>query len=160
MAKINRIQQRREKILEYNSRFDDCPLIFVDYGRKQVFIPKENLKFNKDGGPNIYRLVISILEMCNKYYSASINGVLETSPGRNRSSFDIWRHAKMLYPDIDVFRIMEVLHRLCKERAVYGQYCFQVKRAVFYISDRAEFRPNWLCREYKIVFNTWKKLHE
>lgn len=154
------IQNRRDKILAYNSKRDCRPLRFSFRGDEKT-IPERELKFNKDGSPNVYRLVISILEMCSSCRSInSVTDVLETMQDCNRSSLDIWRHAKYLYPDIDVFKIMEALHRLVREDKVYAQFCNQVKRTVFYLDEDRSHDMHFKCEEYNISFNTWRKLHE
>ncbi len=154
------IEQRREKILAYNGKHDCSPLVFMGYGGKIHKIPAEDLKFNLDGSPNKRRLILSILDQSNKWSSFNSTTVkVETTPGRNRSSLDIWRHAKDLYPDIDVFLIMEAIHKLVLSGDVYGQYCCQVHRAVFDIYHHNISDHFWLCREYKISFNSWKQLH-
>jgi hypothetical protein len=167
---MSQIQKRREKILAYNSKHDCSPLIFKTWnGSREVTIPSDQLKFNKDGSPNVKQLVLTILEMSerNSSFNRDTNK-FETSEGRNRSSLDIWRHAKNIYPDIDVFRIMEVLHKLCKSGVVRGQHCSTVHRAVFYrnenrgydIFSRDDEDLMWRCGDYKISFNTWSNLHE
>lgn len=155
----SRIDTRRQKIIAYNSKYDCSPLHFVDYHRKTVEIDNDDLRFNADGSPNIKRLVLTILSMSERLFSFSESGIAETSPGRNRSSLDIWRHAKLLYPDIDVFRIMEVLYKLSENGDLFVQYCHQVKRTVFYRSNNREMY-NFLSGEYHIQFSTWKKLHD
>jgi hypothetical protein len=157
------IQQRREKILAYNSQTCLEPLIFMDRKGGILEIAKEDLKFNKSGTPNRRRLVLSILEMCRNYGSTNqVTNKFETDAGRNRSAIDIWRHAKALYPNIDVFRIMETIWQLCEEGEVFGQYCHRVMRAVFrtWNHDGKDTDMHFDCHEYDIVFNTWELLHE
>lgn len=161
------LENRRNKILAYNAKHDAGPLLFMNYKSQIVRIPDSELKFNKDGSPNRRRLVMSIISMSEKYSSVTEAGVYETSAERNRSALDIWRHAKAIYPDIDVFSIMEAIYKLCLNGELYGQFCRTVRRAVFYSSgsrgrhigsrDRDELR--WLCGEYRITFSTWENLH-
>lgn len=160
------IAKRREKILAYNSKQCCDPLEFrSQYGigrNESVPIPEDELKFNRDGSPNRKQLVRIILRMAERYGSYNpTTKVLETGCGRNRSSLDIWRHAKSLYPDMDVFLIMEAIHALAENyrEEIYGQYCSYVKRSVFNLNGPREDRF-WTCKEYKISFNTWRKLHE
>jgi len=159
------IAKRREKILAYNSKQCCDPLEFkgqYGIGNKSVPIPEDELKFNHDGSPNRKQLVRIIIRMAVRYGSYNpTTKVLETGCGRNRSSLDIWRHAKSLYPDMDVFLIMEAIHALYIDprEKIYGQYCSFVKRSVFDLSGPREFL-SWGCGEYKISFNTWRKLHE
>lgn len=162
------LETRRNKILAYNSKHDCSPLLFRDYRGLIKTIPKEELRFNNDGSPNRKRLVLSILSMSEHFDSVREDGTWETSPGRNRSSLDIWRHAKALYPDIDVFSIMETIHRLTKSGALFTQYCTTVHRSVTYLSDsrgrdiftRDDEDLMWRCGDYNISFNTWRNLHE
>ena len=159
------IAKRREKILQYNSKQCCDPLEFKDqYDIRGDSIPitEDQLKFNRDGSPNRKQLVRIILEMAREYGSYNpTTKSLETGCGRNRSSLDIWRHVKSLYPDMDVFLIMEAIHALSMDdrEEIYGQYCNYVKRSVFSLDGPREY-IYWKCNEYKISFNTWRKLHE
>lgn len=152
------IQKRIDKIVAYNSKQNLTPLYFTSMtSGETVAMEKRNLRFNADGSPNRKRLVLEILRMARNY--CSHNGTLvETTPGRNRSSLDIWRHARYLYPDIDLFAIMETLHKLCSDNLVFGQYCGQVHRAVFSIAPWGT-NMSFMCNEYKISFNSWRQLH-
>lgn len=159
------IAKRREKILDYNSRQCTDPLLFREfygYENKIIPIPESQLKFNRDGSPNKKQLVRVVLNMACNYSSYNpTTDKYETSPGRNRSSLDIWRHIKSIYPDMDVFLIMEAIHALyiVPSENIYGQYCGVVHRSVFNLSD-SRYYVSWRCGEYKISFNTWRKLHD
>ena len=159
------IAKRREKILDYNSRQCTDPLLFREYygpNRKIIPIPESQLKFNMDGSPNRKQLVRVVLNMACNYASYNPNmNYIETGPGRNRSSLDIWRHIKSIYPDMDVFLIMEAIHALATDHTeeIYGQYCSFVHRAVFNLSGHRDYM-SWRCGEYKISFNVWRKLHD
>jgi hypothetical protein len=159
------IAKRREKILAYNSRQCTDPLFFREYydsDKKIIPIPESELKFNRDGSPNRKQLVRIVLYMALRYSSYNpITDKYETGTGRNRSSLDIWRHIKSIYPDMDVFLIMEAIHALAIDHAeeIYGQYCSMVRRSVFNLTGPRDYM-SWRCGEYKISFNTWRKLHE
>lgn len=157
-ASKSAIQKRIDKIVAYNSKHNLTPLYFTRLGGTAIVpMDESRLRFNQDGSPNRKRLILEILRMTSNY--CSHNGTtVETTPGRNRSSLDIWRHARYVYPDIDLFAIMEAIHKLCAYSLIYGQYCHQVKRAVFYISDSHTYM-SFHCGEYKMSFNTWKNLH-
>jgi len=169
----SRIAQRREKILAYNNSHCTDALEFkVLYGSKtgqivtipeaHTMLPNTELKFNRDGSPNRKQLVRIILRMAENYGSYNpTTRILETGCGRNRSSLDIWRHAKSVYPDIDVFLIMEAIYALAddEQERIFGQYCGMVHRAVFNLGG-PRLNHRWRCDEYKIMFTTWKKLHE
>lgn len=161
------LENRRTKILAYNNKHRTDPLLFMNFAKKIVPIPETDLKFNKDGSPNRRRLVMTIINMSEKYASVTETGLYETAPERNRSALDIWRHAKAIYPDIDVFGIMEAIYKLCLSGELYGQYCGTVHRAVFYSSathyrDTRRRHPDelrWTCGDYRITFSTWENLH-
>ncbi len=152
---MSRMDDRRKKIQNY-----------VDTNRN------DNLYFKRTvtgeivqlSATNTDDLIMEILQKAEDYWSWSESG-FETTPGRLRSSLDIWRHAKTALPDIDIFRVMEAIYRL-KDK-VYGHYCYMVHRSVFRLPDTGSWsvhrQPigfrNFICREYKIKFSTWKKLH-
>jgi len=163
---MSRISERRQKILDYNSVHDYGYLVFRRDGytrpdeRTVIPIPAGQLKFNMDGSPNRKQLVRVIMDMSRIYGSFNpTTNRMETSSGRNRSSLDIWRHAKSIYPDIDVFLIMEAIYALCYREGLFGQYCSTVHRAVFNLRGY-ENSENFVCREYRINFSTWRQLHE
>jgi hypothetical protein len=155
----------RKAIEEYNSRKCLTPLFFQDAHKKKHEIPKGELKFNRSGTPNRYRLVLSILDMTAKYYSVDGDGKVETPPEANRSAIDIWRHAIALYPDMDIYRIMETIYRLCDKEEeegalVFGQFCWMIKQSVFRNFRVRTTDMDFSCDEYDMAFGDWKVLHE
>jgi len=152
---MSRIMERRKKIETYIGLYERSPLSFLRYAVGEgVAVPMES------DGSDLDVLVMEILEkamVCMSY-----NGVrIETMSGRMRSSLDIWRHAKFVSPDVDILSIMESIHRL-RDR-IYGHYCTTVKRSVFRLPNNygiALGRRSFYCREYRIRFSTWGKLHE
>jgi len=150
---MSRIADRRNKILQYISKYNCDPLLFKD-----PYTPDSPIFYISD--TNIDILVKGIITLSTSYgsYNTTMNYV-ETFPGKMRSSLDIWRHAKSVIPDIDIFTVMESIYRL-KDR-LYGHYCSTVKRAVFRSPNSwGRSVPNFKCREYNILFSTWRNLHE
>jgi hypothetical protein len=150
---MSRIGERREKILKYISKHNCDPLLFKD-----PYIPNSPIT-NLQDTENIDALVWEIIKLSARLgsYNSTMNYV-ETYSGKMRSSLDIWRHAKSVKPDIDIFTIMESIYRLKDQ--VYGHYCTTVKRVVFMLPRYGSGVRNILCREYNIKFSTWRKLHE
>jgi len=150
---MSRIVDRRDKILQYISKYNCDPLLFKDpYTPDSDTVNLLNTEVDA--------LVFEIISMSHRYgsYNTTMNYV-ETFPGKMRSSLDIWRHAKSAIPDIDIFTVMESIYRL-KDR-IYGHYCTTVKRAVFRLPTSWSIGvPNFKCREYNIMFSTWRNLHE
>lgn len=147
------VANRRQKILNYISRYDQSPLIFRSYYSDSV--PEQEVP----AGLSIRDAVKEALMLSRNFgsYNPSINR-METTPGRMRSSLDIWRHLKSYYPDIDIFSVMEAIYQL--RRNLYGHYCITVKRAVFkWANDLADMQ-SFYCNDYHMTFNGWKKLHE
>jgi hypothetical protein len=155
---MSRIQERREKILKYIEKYDQSPLVFRKYisSDKSDHFPS----ISGDYDEPVDNLVMNILDMSQRYGSFNRKtDSIETGNGRMRSSFDIWRHAKAVLPDIDIFSIMESIYRIKDD--IYGHYCSQVHRAVF--DNDHSWGPldrGFLAREYGIMTTTWKKLHE
>lgn len=140
--------RRREKIMDYVNRQPRTdPLSF--HGVQVIY----------DGG--LRGLILCILRLANNYGSYNSSGQLETSSGRARSSFDIWRHVKRYNPEIDIFTVMEELYSM--RARLSGRYCYVVKRGVFrvfnnWIDSNLEF-GTFISREYMISFRAWEKLH-
>jgi hypothetical protein len=160
-----KISELREAIEEYNSKKLLTPLFFQDAHKRKHAIPKEELKTNRTGTPNRYRLVLSILDKTAKYYSVNGDGKVETPPEANRSAIDIWRHAIAIYPDIDIYRIMETIYRLCDKEEeegalVFGQFCWMIDQSVFRNFCLKTTNMNFPCEEYGMEFKDWKVLHE
>lgn len=158
---MHQILVRRDKIAEYNANTDLSPLRFIKLG-KEVKIAKSDLKFNPSGSPNRKYLIKAILTMSQTCSSMNIEtGIVETPRGKNRSVIDIWRHAIYMYPDMDIYRIMEAMHTLCKDGEVFGQFCRRIKRAVFRNFNFSHLTTNmhFMCNEYAISFNSWEVLH-
>lgn len=62
-------------------------------------------------------------------------GKIETSRGRHRSSFDIWRHIKYFREDITLFDVMRSIYKLFKERKIGADYCYTVRRIVTWFGN-------------------------
>ena len=153
-----RLAQRREKILRYISEHNTDNLLFRHPGYRET--PEEYMVHLDADGSNIDDLVMEIITKSENYCSYNPNmGYVETIYGRMRSSLDIWRHAKSVLPDIDIFTIMESIYNI--KELLYGHYCITVKRAVFRLPNSwSSGVSNFLCREYGIRLSTWRKLHE
>ena len=151
---MSRMAERRAKILRYIDEHNQDTLYFVN-----VYSPSKDITYLLDTD-SIDLLVSEILSRSKNYGSYNPNmNYIETYPGRMRSSLDIWRHAKSIKPDIDIFTIMESIYGFRYD--IYGHYCGNVKRAVFREPTfYSKGVPNFKCREYNIMFSTWRKLHE
>ena len=152
---MTRIEERRTKIKSYIDRFDQSPLVFkVPYRKDTPIVPLGE-------GYSMTIMVQQVLEMSSIYASInSTTGILETSAGRFRSSFDIWRHIKSVIPDADIYSVMEAIYEL--RRKIAGHYCTTVHRAVFH--KRGDYNNSIdedtiHAKEYRITFSTWKCLH-
>ena len=152
---MTRLDERREKILRYVGSQNCFPLILktgfygsVGGGEIVPLLPMA-----------VEDLVMSILDNAESLgsFNQSINR-FETSPGRARSSLDIWRHALSVCPELDIFTIMETIYNLRGSLRV--NYCSFVHRSVFRRGHSEWDPPNFLTREYGIRFSTWKRLHE
>jgi len=153
-----RLAQRREKILRYISEHNTDTLVFQRPDHREAL--EETIVRLESDGSNIDDLVMEIITKSTEYYSYNPNmNNIETGYGRMRSSLDIWRHAKSVLPDIDIFTIMESIYNV--KELLYGHYCITVKRAVFRLPNSwSKGVGNFLCREYGIKLSTWRKLHE
>lgn len=149
---MSRIADRRNKILQYISKYNCDPLLFKD-----PYTPDSPIIYISD--TNIDSLVKGIITLSTTYGSYNPNmQYIETFPGKMRSSLDIWRHAKSVIPDIDIFTVMESIYNI--KNQIYGHYCITVKRSVFMPPRYSSGVRNILCREYNIMFSTWRCLHE
>ena len=147
---MSRIGERRKKILDYVSGHPSSTLEFrTDYNSPVVVL---------DMVENVDDLVMQIITTARSCASFTQSGIRETSSGRSRSSLDIWRHAKSVLPDIDIFTIMESIYRL--RNKLNMNYCGFVHRSVFKPRYYDWDYGNFLTREYRIMFSTWRKLHE
>ena len=152
---------RQFKIDAYNSLHDLSPLLFIQrYKKGEPFsLQTHDIRYNRDGSPNKKDLVRQVLLQSQNYCSFNPEtGKIETDIEKNRSVIDIWRHIKAVYPGISIFAVMKVLHSLCIDGEVFGQYCHRIKRAVFRSFDLKTTDMRFVCQEYKISFNTWRNL--
>lgn len=147
---------RRRKITEYVESQNHSPLYFrAFYGDKKLV----DIEDYSDQD-SLDDLVVKILKMSKTYCSVSkIN--FETTPGRYRSSLDIWRHVIAVRPDVDIFSVMESL--LNVSQWLTYRYCFVVRRTVFsfasYTYENSRSPRSLVCREYdRILFSSWNKL--
>lgn len=99
--------------------------------------------------------IINILDYC-KRYDSWCDGHIETSPGRLRSSLDLWRHYRSLDPTITIFQVMNALHDLWKEQSVYTHFCSTVNRRVFKRSSSSS--SGEYVDEYGLTLPEWKDL--
>lgn len=81
---------------------------------------------------------------------------LETTAGRWRSVYDIWRHVLDFKPEIPMLDVMDSLYR---NRDKYGgHFCPDIRRRVFMIRSSAgkSCSDAWLD-EFGLYFHNWKK---
>lgn len=151
------VKKRREKVLKYLKKYDTSPLIFKNWEGKTTELPDSD---------NIDDLVRNILKYAKSYESfGQISDEYETDRGAMRSSFDIWRHAKAVKPDITIFQIMESLYNIRDD--IYGHYCSTVRRGVFELTPEYGLwsenitdagNLHFLSREYGITFYAWRNI--
>jgi hypothetical protein len=157
------ILELQSYILEYvlDSPGRNEPLIF----RKNYLGDGPILELKKK--QTLYDTVKQVLELA--YNNASVNSKtkrMETSAGRLRSSFDIWRHVKSVKPDVSILEVMETLFTM--KKILYFHYCGTVRRGVFRLLRREELANERMvklaetrkmsAREYQNRFSEWKKL--
>lgn len=102
------------------------------------------------------------------YPSLTSNGTVFCPANKFRSSLDIWRHAQYFRPDIHIFDVMRLLHKICREDdprlpLLYGQFCSFVQRRVFKFSIHN--LPSWgvlsgidEVDEYGLTFSQWENI--
>jgi len=155
------IKEKRKKIQTYIDTQCSDILLFKRHflgGGRRVSIPKVNNLPN--GKPDIDNLVRNIFSHAEEYYSYNpVTKECETSYGRSRSSIDVWRHAKSVLPDIDIFTIMESIYNI--REGLDGDYCRDVMRSVFDLLTNEDWEGvfEFRCEEYGINFSDWEKLH-
>ena len=146
---MKRLSLRKDKIINWMSDKDQSPLYFGT----ELITPI---------GETLEGLVLDTLDKARIYGSLSQKGMYETSAGRLRSAFDIWRHIKAVKGDVDIFQVMETMYAIKDQ--LYGHYCYMVKRSVFnlnhYYHGRVGDPASFNCTELGIKFSTWRKLHE
>lgn len=153
------IKNRQKKILDYMEKTNQSPLVFRgNYGKNSPVINITGYEPTDIDG-----IVMDILNKSQLHPSFNPKtGKFETSAGRLRSALDIWRHAKSILPDIDIFTVMESIYRIRNE--LYGHFCLTVRRTVFrpnlFYHGRIDDPSSFMCFEYGIKFSTWKNLHE
>jgi len=109
-------------------------------------------------------LINKLVIMSKNMRSVNENGNLETSYSRNRSSIDIWRHAKFFRKDITIFEVMEELYKIVEEKKAISQFCSSVKRRVFnYVSSNGSnlWTYNYGVSskdEYGLYWTDWKNI--
>lgn len=111
-------------------------------------------------------LVIKVLKYAKLYNSFIIDKKdVDTGPGRNRSSLDIWRHVKYFRPDTTIFDVMHSLYNIVdyKENGLYkiaSLYCNNIRRRVFCRSDTIyrNVYNETTSDEYGLTFKFWEDI--
>jgi hypothetical protein len=140
--------EKRVKIKNYLKKQRTDTLHF---GNEEHQIIK--IKYNK----NLKHLIHMILELSDVYDSYNTDGDYETDRGRMRSSIDIWRHIKQVFPKINIFTVMETLYAMRND--LYYGYCSTVERTVFESGCTHLDYDDFFTREYSIRFSDWACLH-
>lgn len=141
-----------QKVLDYISKFNTSTLYFNGLANGG------EIKDNGDTETLIYK----IIEATYYYCSTDSKGSVETLPDRNRSSLDIWRHAKLYRPEITIFEVMRAIYNLgTVERTVVGCFCNNIHRRVTHIKLG---RGSWVFNgknqedEYGLLIADWKNI--
>jgi hypothetical protein len=84
-----------------------------------------------NGAENLDSAIALVLKASDKFWSTNSDQIQETSPGRNRSLIDIWRHLIYFekYKDISPIEVMHALYNLSHDHT--SLMCPTVRRRVF-----------------------------
>lgn len=135
-------------------------LVFVRYYSGEAGEIEFN-DFTEDGDS----LIVSCLKLSKVLYSAikSKDGFYytETPPGRRRSVLDIWRHAKYINPNIDIFYVMRELYSIMErgEGKTNSLVCNGIGRRVFRYTGlmSRNYSPDERD-EFGLLFNQWENI--
>lgn len=165
ISKFTKRQQEVIKYIEDSQRFKFIGCMENDdelYYNKR-FTEDDN-KYLRILSENENRLDEFILEILNwteevpSYESEKKDCEEYCREGANRSSGDIWRHAKAYKKNITIFKVMEVLFRIKHECTV--QLCETIHKRVF-SSDGDNDDYDWgEPDEYGLNFGEWQHISE
>lgn len=135
MNKIN-----RQKVQEFLNEHDCSPLMFEGYkSSKEEFI---------SGEYSVESMVKRTMTLTKDFPSFTKDGEnFESSNGKWRSVFDIWRHIIYYYPEVTIFDVMHVLYSIQDECG--GQFCNSVDRRTFKLKA-AYNNTSWLNEQSNI----------
>jgi hypothetical protein len=148
-----------ERVYQYISENRHDPLHFMDPAKDPYTLQNLALVEVVDTG-TLKELVLSILLVSRTRTSANSDNIAETSPGRRRSSIDIWRHVLYFRPEVDILEIMRTLVDIVKtDRRVSTIFCGQVVRRVFRLYDKVPSTQNYdneYMDEYNLHILDWE----
>jgi len=123
---------------------------------------KENEIKEEDG---LLEFVLKLIRLSSCNNSVNENEKIETNYSRNRSSIDLWRHAKKFRPDISIFNIMSALFEIShnRENKIVSQYCGTIHRRVFSYTGSNSYSYGNIYHasyndEYGLTFYDWKDI--
>lgn len=128
------------------------PLEFFGYSS-----PKEEFDSSKT---SVEEMVLRALILAREYDSYDADGEFETERNRWRSSYDIWRHIKLFYPEVTLAKVMNAIFNI-REKLV-GHFCSDVERRVFRIrSIEISHGHEYILQddeidEYNLLLKDWE----
>lgn len=158
------ILTKEEKVLKYINRKNrvKSTLIFKETGSnfyiKKGTLTSEFPERKVDEFKDLFDLIIKLFKLSKICASVNINtGRLETTAGRRRSVFDIWRHVKYYLPEITIFEIMREIFKN-KESFIIG-YCSTIRRIVlcYYGEGSSRYFVNFID-EYGNRIRDWENI--
>ena len=145
--------ERKDKVLKFiENRVKIVPLLFK--------LKDETLE--KIGKLELDELILEVLKLTNDHrsYTDNVKISLETTSGRWRSVYDIWRH--VLYFNKEV-SLLDVMASMYKNKDKYsGHYCPDIHRRVFkYIQNRGSaVDDDNYSDEFNLKLRDWCEINE
>ena len=124
----------------------------IDTMREESFdIYRDELTFTRETLQDLIKHILSLKRTYSscRWSKRSKKYIYETSDGRSRSSYDIWRHCLNYISDLTLPEVMEEIYNT---RGICSHYCHTVRRRVFNIHWNSQQRSlvDPTADEYKL----------
>lgn len=155
-----------EKVQKYimDNNMDCSPLFFTKRWNEEpleVTLPqKENYSSNREFLKDLVRVILQYTK--HNYSINSVTKEMETVPGRNRTSLDLWRHIIYFFPEISIFEVMRALH----STTLTTFFCYTIEKRVFPTIKFYDLGVNTGCSassvlhpdEYDLLYKDWENI--
>jgi hypothetical protein len=137
------------------------PLTFSDVNGFNSRIASYEFEINRNLR-NMDTLVLSILEMTERFSSVDSSGLIVCQPMKRRSSGDIWKHILHYRTMANIFDVMASIYYM--RGYLCSQYCGIVRKRVFWRRGTIESTHRGIANasitdEYGITFPTWENIN-
>jgi hypothetical protein len=121
----------------------------------------EHIVIKMTAFPRVEDNIVELLSGCLQFKSYTSMGRIQCRERANRSPQDLWRLYKYYFdPNIEFFSILRALYLLVDKRRISGNYCFVVRKFVFYSSSYGSFYDRNLIGDVGVPFDFWENIGE